>query len=680
MNKLISLLLLILLFAQNTEAQQTSKSKSKSKLYEKGLENKHVKIRNEKSLNSPNSDFSPSYYQNGLVYVSSRQKKGKQDVNTGQTFFELYFAPFDPAGDPTTPSNFSLEINSALHEGPVTFSHNYKTMFFTRNNMNKGQRKADKSGVVRLKIYESKRGKEDWGNINELPFNNDSYSCMHPTLAIDGTTLYFASDMPGGYGGYDLYVSTRTKAGWSQPENLGIGVNTDKDEVFPFIHSNGTLFFSSNGHNTIGGLDLYFSELSNGKFSEVTNLGEPFNSTKDDLGIIMNDDASKGFFSSNRSPSFGSDDIYSFEVEKGIEGVAKPTTQRATILVLDTKTGKPLQGAAIRILEPSEEGFISGQKDFYDIDLQPLNEQGNTFNLNIVRKGADKLGKPTDYSNAVGEANYEFMQYRTYLILASADGYKTGERFFTLEPDAEGIVKIMMEDAPICLKANGMIASDGVGARISNANIRFTHKVTQRQITARTNLNGEWDVCLPSDGEYTMQVEKEGFNTETVNFSAYKARPNFKEVRLISASMASTATTNAPKPSPRLDAAPVREGAIVVMEDIYYDYNKSTLNEKASGQLDVLCKLMQEYPKMEIDLISHTDSRGDEKGNLKLSEIRAQNAKKYMIYRNIEPNRINAVGKGDAEPRNNCKRGGNCTEEEYKFNRRTEVKVRKMGV
>jgi outer membrane protein OmpA-like peptidoglycan-associated protein len=678
-NKILFSLVIILCTVGFLQAQQTSKSKSKSKLYEKGLQNKNVKIRNEKALNSPNTDYSPTYYQNGLVYVSSRNNKGPQDKKSGETYFELYFSPFDPAGDPTTPTSFSLEVNSALHEGPVTFSHNYKTMYFTRNNMDKGQRKADKNGVVRLKIYESQRGKYDWSEIKELPFNNDGYSCMHPSLSLDGKTLYFASDMPGGFGRYDLYESTRDQNGWSKPRNLGKEVNTEKDEVFPYIHSNGTLFFSSDGHNSIGGLDLFFSVIKGSDFTEVINLGEPFNSLNDDLGIIMNEDASKGFFSSNRSPSFGSDDIYSFEVSQGIEGVGKPVTQRGTIVVVDGKTGKPIQGASIRILEPSDEGFISGTdaNDFYDIDLQPLNEQGNSLSLNIVRKNADRLGKPTDYSNAVGEAFYDFMQYRTYLVLASANGYKTGERFFSVEPNDEGIVKIKMEDAPNCVNAFGTIATDGVGARISNARIRFTNKTTKKEVAARTNLNGEWDVCLPGDGEYTMSVDKEGFNAENVNFSAIKTKSNFKEVRLISATMAST-TTQSAAPTPGFAEEPVHVGEEIIMDKIYYDYNKSTLNENATKHLDELCKLMLRYPKMEIDLISHTDSRGDAKINLKLSEERASNAKKYMVFRKVEASRINAVGKGDTEPRNNCKRGANCKEEEYKFNRRTEVKVRKM--
>jgi outer membrane protein OmpA-like peptidoglycan-associated protein len=679
MQKIIFPLFIFLFSVCLLQAQQSSKSKSKSKLYEKGLQNKNVKIRNEKALNSPNTDYSPTYYQNGLVYVSSRNNKGAQDKKSGETFFELYFSPFDPVGDPTTPTNFSLEINSALHEGPVTFSHNFKNMYFTRNNMEKGQRKADKSGVVRLKIYESRRGKEDWSDIKELSFNNDSYSCMHPTISMDGNTLYFASDMPGGYGRYDLYESKREQNGWSKPKNLGKGINTEKDEVFPYIHSNGTLFFSSDGHNSIGGLDLFFSVINGKDFSEIINLGEPFNSIKDDLGIILNEDASKGFFSSNRTPSFGSDDIYSFEVSQGIEGVGKPTTQRGTIVVVDGKTGKPLQGASIRVLEPSDEGFISGidSKDFYDIDLQPLNEQGNSLSLNIVRKNADKLGKPTDFSNVAGEAFYDFIQYRTYLVLASADGYKTGERFFTVEPNDEGILTIRMEDAPNCVNAFGTIATDGVGARISNARIRFTNKTTQKQVAARTNLNGEWDVCLPGDGEYTMLVDKEGFNAENVSFSATKTKSNFKEVRLISSSMASIGTPNTSSVV-KFAEAPVHTGAVIILDKIYYDYNKSTLNENATKHLDALCVIMKKYPSMEIDLISHTDCRGDAKANLKISEARASNAKKYMVFREIAPQRINAKGKGDSEPRNNCKRGINCSEDEHKFNIRTEVIVRKM--
>ncbi|MFN4255872.1 MAG: carboxypeptidase regulatory-like domain-containing protein [Saprospiraceae bacterium] len=674
------LLFSCLLIAASAAGQQSSKSKSKSKLYEKDGENKTVRVLNCSSLNSRSTDYSPTYYQNGIVYVSSRQKSGPQDKRTGETFFELYFAPFDPNGQPSSPEKFSLEINSALHEGPVTFSRDWQTMYFTRNNTRRGVPKADGKGIVRLKIYEAKRGPQDWEGVHELPFNSDDYSCMHPTLSADGSELYFASDMPGGYGGFDLYVSRRAADGtWAKPENLGPTINTPKSEVFPFIHASGTLFFSSNGHYSLGGLDMFFADKTDdGTDYEVVNMGEPFNSAKDDLGIILNDDATGGFFSSDREPGWGKDDIFSFTVEQGIKGVPPPKDQQVRIVVNDAKTGQPIQGAEIRILHPSGDGFVSGKQNLYEIDLQPVQHLDNTLNMQLIRRDAGKIGEPDLFANAAGEARYNFMQHRTYLLVASAPGYLPGDKFLTLDTnDDPTTLTIQLEESPICVPTNGTVATDQFGTRIANASLRFVHKITNRQETARTNLNGEFGACLPGPGEYLVQVEKEGFQPENITLTATKGKDNYTEFRLKPTLIPSGSEPTAAALIPL--AGPLQEGTVIVMDKIYYDYNKATLNESATRHLNALCDLMRRYPEMEIELTSHTDTRGDAKANLALSQERATNAKKYMVYRGIEASRITALGKGESEPRNHCADGVNCSETEHQFNRRTEIRVRKIG-
>ncbi|MCC7506916.1 MAG: PD40 domain-containing protein, partial [Saprospiraceae bacterium] len=240
-----------------------------------------VRVRNVREINSSGTDYSPAFYKDGIVFVSARQKSGAYDSKTKETFFELYYSAFDVTEErwPTPPTKFSLEVNSSLHEGPVCFDRSFKHMFFTRNNSKKGVQKADAAGKVRLKIFEAKKGMIDWEDLRELPFNSDSFSCMHPSLSADGRVLYFASDRPGGYGGADIWKVTRSTDGrsWGKPENLGPDVNTSASEVFPFIHVSGTLFFASNGHNTLGGLDLFFYEKDEKGEYVVTNLGEPFN-------------------------------------------------------------------------------------------------------------------------------------------------------------------------------------------------------------------------------------------------------------------------------------------------------------------------------------------------------------------------------------------------------------------
>ncbi len=182
-----------------------------------------VQIKNLESVNTPGLEFSPAFYLNGIVFCSSGDDIPKPGEDN--TFFELYYADATATGKLTRPRSFSSTLNSQLHECPSTFSTDGMRMFFTRNNSKAGVRKADASGVVRLSIFEATKGPYDWENIRPLPFNNENYSCMHPCLSADGTTLFFASDMEGGFGGMDIYRSTLTDGKWSTPENLGSRFN-----------------------------------------------------------------------------------------------------------------------------------------------------------------------------------------------------------------------------------------------------------------------------------------------------------------------------------------------------------------------------------------------------------------------------------------------------------------------
>ena len=152
-----------------------------------------------------------------------------------------------------------------------------------------------------MKIFQAVKGDFDWENISPLPFNSDEYSCMHPSLSYDGSALYFSSNKPGGYGGMDLYVAKREENGeWTNPINLGPEINTNKNEVFPFIHQSGVLFFTSDGHEGYGGLDLYMIDLGGKRWGQVLNMGDLFNTKEDDLSLIVNADGTQGYFSSAR--------------------------------------------------------------------------------------------------------------------------------------------------------------------------------------------------------------------------------------------------------------------------------------------------------------------------------------------------------------------------------------------
>ncbi|MCC6412350.1 MAG: PD40 domain-containing protein [Saprospiraceae bacterium] len=672
-----SLILPFLVFFAWTNAlsaQQSSKSKSKERFREKDDPNNIIRVRNTKELNSQGTDYSPVFYDNGLVFVSSRKKSGPQDKKSGETYSELYFSPFDPNGDPASPQKFSLEINSSLHEGPVTFSRDFKTMYFTRNNMHKGVQKADEKGVVRLKIYEAKAGVIDWVDVRELPFNSDSYSCLHPSLSADGKHLYFASDMPGGQGGYDIWVSQRSKEGyWGPPTNLGAIVNTPQNEVFPHIHISGTLFFSSNGHDGLGKLDIFRVDLDEVN-REVFNLGEKFNSNEEDLAFVLDDDGIRGFFASDRGNGYGKDDIYSFSIEKGFAG-AKPESQDLKIKVVDANTGESLQGAGIRILQFSEGGFVSGNNDVFTIDMQQMDlDQPNTLSMRVVRKDADDLGRPDQYTNVQGEATNAFTQYRQYMIVVTHEGYEAGEQAFSFEqnPQAKDII-VKLHPAGRCYRAGGVVLTDKMGTRINFANVRFTHKMSGKSQVVRSNTNGEFDLCLTEEGDYLVQIEREGFLPENYSLPVQQGQKAFNEVRMRPTEVGVREEELLPL------ASGIKTGSVMVMDRIKFEDGKATLNQSAVRHLDALYELMMRYPEMEIELTVHTDARGDAADNQTLSSERAKNCKTYLTYRGLAEKRIQASGKGESEIRNRCTEGVECSEEEHKNNQRIEVKVKRIG-
>ncbi len=680
LKKALFALLAIVAVLPFSTAQTTSKAKSKDKIAEKGRENRNVRVRNCSPINSPNLDFSPAFYQNGLVYVSSKKKAGPVDPSLGETFFELYFAPFDPNQEPAAPSRFSMALNSAQHEGPVTFSADGNTIFFTRNNESKsGAAKADKKGVIRMKIFEAQRGAFDWENVRELPFNADEHSCIHPSLSADGLSLFFASDMPGGFGGMDIWRAKREAGGgWSRPENLGSAVNSEANEAFPFAHARGNLFFSSNREGAMGGLDIFMARPDaalNGHFDEVVNLGAPFNSTEDDLGFILEADGRRGFFSSSRSGGYGKDDIFSFETgENGIEGMEKAASRRTGLEVVDAITGAGLQGAAIRVLQREKDGYLSGG-DFYEPQLIALSEDASQLELRLIRKNERELGQPDLFSNARGGAQFDFLDGKDYLILVSKEGYRTAERLFSVSTSGLEAPKIALEPTPACRPIQGTVKREDGGAPISNAIVRFFDQKSTREEMVRTNSEGFFDACLAANGDWMLMAEKQGFVGKTASISLAGDGKIVKEIKLTTAP-----TGQVVEQTPMLGAKKLEVGSTITMEKIYYDFNQARHNADAIRQLNTLAAVMKRYPTLEIDLISHTDSKGSAEANQKLSDERAKNAKDYLVKAGgVAATRINAYGKGESQLKNRCADGSNCTEDEHGENRRTEIKIRKLA-
>lgn len=621
-----------------------------------------VRVFNSNRINTSDLEFSPSIYENGLVYVS-RYENGPIDPKTGETYYELFYAELAPNGMPTKPSSFSTEINSAYHEGPVSFNRSGDLIFFSRTNTHNGVRRSDGKGRSQLKIYQASRGLFDWENVQELPFNSDDYSCMHPALSPNQEKLFFASNMPGSYGGMDLYFVEWKNGRWSNPINLGPEINTTKNEAFPFYHESGILFFSSDGHKGEGGLDLFMIDISARQWETVLNLGAPFNSPQDDLGLVILPNGHSGYFSSSRSGGFGQDDIYMFQTDKGIQGIKPQIVLDDIVRVVDKTTSRRVIGSSLRLFELNKEGLID-DKSAYDMELVPNSRTGELV-MKMIRKKADNLGEPTAVSDRAGETILQLSPNKKYLLIASKEDYFTYElEFSTTKEGASKPLEILLEPTN-CILLSGTIKSDRFQIPIPNVSIKLHNKCDGTTSIYRSNIMGNYEICLPIGCDYTLEGFKDGYEPGGTQVTTVKLRGS----RSLNADFFIHPTSDA------ILREPIREGTIIVLENIYYDFNKSAIRKGAALDLEALAQLMDRYPSMQVELGAHTDSRGTDEYNLKLSNQRAESAKDFLLQRGVGADRIRAVGYGETAPRNHCVDGVKCSEEGYLLNRRTEVKI-----
>lgn len=300
-------------------------------------------------INSDKSDFGAAFYGDRVVYSSSKdtmQFKNKLYSWNKQPFLKLYVAERNAVtGALFNEKAFLPNAESKYHEATMAFSPDWKTVYYSTNIVRKKKLVNDWEGTNNFQITRGTIEDEKLVKPEKLFFNNKDYSVGHPALSQDGKWLFFASDMPGGYGETDLYVSQVADDGTiGTPKNLGPKINTVGNDMFPSF-TNGTLYFSSDGHFGWGGLDIYESKFyGDMKFSEPRNLGAPINSNKDDFSYIVDASDSYGYFSSNRAMGKGDDDLYYFTKEKA------QCNQLVSGKVVNSKTKLPIADASVRVL------------------------------------------------------------------------------------------------------------------------------------------------------------------------------------------------------------------------------------------------------------------------------------------------------------------------------------------
>ncbi|MEM8523718.1 MAG: tetratricopeptide repeat protein [Bacteroidota bacterium] len=299
-------------------------------------------------FNSTGDDFSPIFYRDGLAFTSDRRNDQFTRRSVGwndRPFFDIFtlrMAPSDINVSTvcnyiyTKPKALAEPLNSKFHEGSVVFSANEQEVFITKSGIVEDG--FTTKGTNYLQLYYSRIVRGEWTIPELLPFNGEQFSIAHPAISPDGKYLYFSSDMPGGYGGMDLYRVERIQNRWGEIINLGQLINTEGNEVFPTCDQSGRLFFASDGQIGLGGLDIYFTEeIQRDSWSIPENMGYPINTISDDFGIIFNNEGTCGYFSSNRAGGTGGDDIYNFVKQSA----------SMQVLVYDERTGEPLTSATV---------------------------------------------------------------------------------------------------------------------------------------------------------------------------------------------------------------------------------------------------------------------------------------------------------------------------------------------
>ncbi len=629
---------------------------------------KKVFINNETTINTDKLDYSPAFHEDGIVFISSKisNKRYKvKDKRIGKNVMSIFSSTREESGLLQAPVPFAKELLSTVHEGPVTFDRTGEHIYFTRNNIKNGKRKKAKDGIVKLKIYTAETAGDRWMNIEELPFNDDQSNTAHPAISVEGDIIYFSSDREGSLGKMDIWMSKRAGDSWGPPVNLGPEVNSEGDDIFPFIHADGSLFFASNGHAGFGGLDMFFVNPNGERWTKPTNMGAPFNSENDDFGYIIDRDKKNGYFSSDRPGGVGQDDIYSFYVSGGLDDLyseVKPkVVKNYTIIVSDQVSGEMIEGSTITFTNLDNLSFAQALSGGVDLQQQ-LSEKDKELLVRVPLDADSKTGMTDNWGKFPVD-----LATGNYVFIVEQEGYKPRQVVIDTEQEASEIfVSLEKPSAADLAGANGNNATgSGVPAPmydVSGNPLKFDSNGNPILPSGSTVYDADGNP-VGNVGPDNQIYDNDG---NLVNTSAF----------VDNTSVVTNVTSG---PSSTSFPSTIKEGTVFQLPNIYYNFNDASIRPDAKIDLDALADFLVQYPDIEIELSSHTDSRGGTRYNKKLSQKRAESSVDYLINRGLSASRMTAVGYGESQLRNHCSDGKDCSEDEHQYNRRTEVKITRMS-
>ncbi len=615
------------------------------------------------SINTENSDFgayavrndsTDSYY---TLFTSANKSslkeiKKSKFVKPDQPTYDIFITQLNyPSLEVSSPVSLSGQLSNEYQEGPAIVTKDQKTIYFTRSNNVEA-----KDDALYLSLYSVTKGMIDkQDSIIPFSINDDHYSVMHPTISNDGGKIFFSSNMPGGYGGLDLYYceilgvqvekvngNSKKLNKLSDPINLGKSINTEGNEVFPYFMNDNILFYSSDGRIGIGGLDIFMAQnYLDSSLLEIDNIGKPFNSSKDDFSFFISQDIKFGFLSSNRSGGKGDDDIYCFKLNLSI---SEGTDDYYTMVKGET-------------LEVISNSVLSN--DF-------LNDTAKSFLSQNAFHKAKLISKPSNGKikfNSDGTFIYTpendrvTVDFFTYRILNDQYSNDTISVFIKA---LDKTVPVAHDDHYVIKKGENFSA-DSINGTLHN-DIDSGGDILSTILIDKP-LHGE--LMLKKDGSFTYAPEDYYVESDTFRYAVtdgqYYDTAEVTLTRLVSG----------------VDIA-----TIIEIEPIYFDVNKSNIRDDAANELLKIVKVMNDYPDMVVELGSHTDCRASQTYNRNLSERRAKSSASFIKERITSPERIYGKGYGESKLKNKCECEGSrivpCSEEEHQENRRTEFLIIKM--
>ncbi|PAM95603.1 flagellar motor protein MotB [Flavobacterium sp. IR1] len=572
------------------------------------------------ALNTVNSEFGAVKHNDSLIFAGVKLKPGLFDKKfkwDNETYLNLVAVPLKNINSADSIAHyFAKELKSGMHESNAVFTKDGKTMYFTRNNSKNGRRRKNDDKISNLQIFKAELINGKWKNVTSLPFNSSNYSVEHPALNADETVLYFASDMPGSLGSFDIYSVNINKGAFDTPKNLGPTINTDKREQFPFVSDDNKLYFSSEGHLGYGSLDVFVSEINGKEYSKPVNIGLPLNSNADDFAFNIDSNTKEGYFASNREGGKGSDDIYQFKEIKDL--VVEDCKQLIAGIITDIDTKLPLENATVQLQDSEKKN----------------------------------IGSAT--TTADGKFSFQVACENSFTVLASKDNYTSNSRDVS-----SGKVRDAVNDGSMALKSLEVIKLE---EKLISENKKKEEEQLEKEKKEKEILDAlalkEAAIKKKADQIAAVEAKKKEKAREIAE-EAVKKKEKEKDILLA-----------------EKDIYKDDKGRLLIRtEPIYFDYNMWYIRRESKVVLGKVVALMKKYPNMNIEIGSHTDCRGNNKFNENLSQKRASSSRDFVIESGINAKRVSAKGYGESVPIIKCVTDDACSEEEHELNRRSEFVI-----